>query len=201
MNGRIVVLNGAPRAGKTSIVRAMQESPGGNWVNLGVDQAMRTLPPQLLPGIGLRPGGERPDLEAVIPRLYLAAYDTIAAHAHQGFDVVADFGHHDSYSKPLGILQACARRVTGLNVWFVGVRCPLEITMARRNADPQNGFYLAGEGVPPPVQRWQDAVHTPGIYDLELDTGALTPEQCAGRIREALEAQALPTAFRRLAAL
>ncbi|HEY0031989.1 MAG TPA: chloramphenicol phosphotransferase, partial [Devosia sp.] len=126
---------------------------------------------------------------------------TIVAHARQGFDVVADFGHHDSYSKPLGILQACARRLMGLNVWFVGVRCPLEIIMARRNADPQNGFYLAGEGIPQPVQRWQDAVHEPGIYDLELDTGALTPEQCAGRIREALEAQALPTAFRRLAAL
>ena len=83
--------------------------------------------------------------------------------------MVADLGHHDGYSPPLGILPACARRIVGLDVLFVGVHCPIEVIMARRNADPQ-GFYVAGAGVPEPVRRWQDAVHVPGIYDLEVDT-------------------------------
>ena len=184
MSGRIVILNGAPRSGKSSIAAALQARHA--WINLGVDAEMRTLPAALMPGIGLRPGGERPDLEAVIPALFLALYDSIAAHARRGFDVVVDVGHHDFYSRPLGILPACARLMASLDVLFVGVHCQIEVIMARRNANP-NG-YVGGEGVPEPVQRWQDAVHVPGIYDLELDTGVMTPEACADAIEQALTA-------------
>ena len=35
--GQIVVLNGAPRSGKSSIVRAIQSTFEAPWVNLGVD--------------------------------------------------------------------------------------------------------------------------------------------------------------------
>lgn len=195
-SGRIVILNGAPRAGKSAIAAALQAR--GDWINLGVDAQNRTLPPSLLPGIGLRPGGERPDLEPLLPGLFFALYDAIAAHARQGFDVVADLGHHDHYSRPLGLLPACARRLTGLDVLFVGIRCPIEVIMARRNAGPQH--YVSGPGVPEPVQRWQDAVHVPGIYDLELDTGTITPEQGAMAIETALAAPPRPTAFAQLAA-
>ncbi|WP_240231182.1 chloramphenicol phosphotransferase CPT family protein [Devosia lacusdianchii] len=201
MTGRIVILNGTPRAGKSSIAKAMQDTLPGNWINLGVDAQNRTLPAGLIPGIGLRPGGERPHLEAVIPDLYFALYDTIAAHARLGFDVVADLGHHDSYSRPLGILPACARRMAGLDVLFVGVRCPIDEIMRRRNADPQSGFYVGGDGIPAPVQRWQDAVHVPGIYDLELDTGTLAPEACVPLIAEALKTAPRPRAFEKLAAI
>lgn len=197
MSGRIVILNGAPRSGKSSIAAALQARQA--WINLGVDAEMRTLPAALMPGIGLRPGGERPDLEAVIPALFLALYDSIAAHARRGFDVVADVGHHDFYSLPLGILPACARLLVSLDVLFVGVHCPVDVIMARRNANP-NG-YVGGDGVPEPVQHWQDAVHVPGIYDLEVDTGAMTPEACADAIEGALAAPPRPSAFARLAQL
>ena len=200
MSGRIVILNGVPRSGKSTIARAMQDKLTGNWINLGVDVASMALPPALRPGIGLRPGGERPDLEPHIPSLYFALYDSIAAHARLGFDVVADLGHHDSYSRSLGILPDCARRLAGLGVLFVGVRCPLDVIMARRNADPQGGFYASGEGVPEPVQRWQDAVHMPGIYDLELDTSLLDADQCVLEIANALAAAPRPSAFQQLAA-
>jgi len=199
--GRIVILNGAPRAGKSSIAAAMQTQLAGNWINLGVDAQNRTLPPHLRPGIGLRPGGERPDLEPMVERLYRAIYDSIAAHARQGFDVVADFGHHDAYSRPLGILPTCAQRLEGLPVLFVGVFCPIEAIMARRNADPQDGFYAAGPGVPEPVQRWQDVVHRPGIYDLSLDSSVQSPEASAQAIGSALAAPPRPSAFERLAAM
>ena len=196
MTGRIVVLNGAPRSGKSSIAAALQER--GPWINLGVDAQNRTLPPSLHPGIGLRPGGERPDLEPFVPPLFLALYDAIAAHASQGFDVVADLGHHDDYSRPLAILRLCARRVEKLPVLFVGVRCPLDEIMRRRNRDPQGGFYLAGETVPAPVRRWQEAVHVPGIYDLALDTSLLSPHECAERIEAVLRDPPRPSAFEQL---
>lgn len=199
MSGRIVILNGAPRSGKSSIAASMQASLPGQWINLGVDAQNRMLPQSLMPGIGLRPGGERPDLEPMVVALYAALYDSIAAHARQGFDVVADLGHHDFYSRSLGILPACAQRLAGLEVLFVGVYCPLDEIMRRRNADPQNGFYASGPGVPEPVQRWQDAVHVPGQYDLTVDTGSMTAEDCVTAIAAALADRTRPRVFATLA--
>jgi chloramphenicol 3-O phosphotransferase len=51
------------------------------------------------------------------------------------------------------------------------------------------------------VQRWQEAVHQPGIYDLELDTAQLTPEACAEQIGQRLQDGPPSTAFQRLAGL
>lgn len=200
MRGRVVILNGAPRSGKSTIAHAIQDKLDGRWINLGVDHAMGTLPAKLKPGIGLRPGGERPDLERHIPDLFFAIYESIAAHAQLGFDVVADFGHHDSYSRPLNILPACARRLEGLQTLFVGVRCPIDVIMARRNADPQDGYYASGPSVPAPVQRWQDAVHDPAIYDLELDTSLLDADECVLRISAALDTPRRVSALSQLAA-
>lgn len=199
MSGRIVILNGAPRSGKSSIAAALMAREPGRWVNIGVDAMNRGLPEAMQPGIGLRPGGERADLEPVVVALYRAMYDRIADAARKGRDVVVDVGHHDGYSRPLGILQASARQLSGLPVLFVGVRCPIETIMARRNADPKGGFYASGEGVPAPVRRWQEAVHVPGRYDVEVDTGSMTPVQCVAAIIAALEAPPRPSAFEWLA--
>lgn len=57
-----MVLNGAPRSGKSSIVRVIQDTFEGAWMNLGVDAFNRcVLPPRYSPGMGLRPGGEVPE--------------------------------------------------------------------------------------------------------------------------------------------
>ncbi|MDR3475057.1 MAG: chloramphenicol phosphotransferase [Devosia sp.] len=208
MNGRIVILNGAPRSGKSSIARVIQSGPDGPWMNLGVDVYVRGItPPQYRPGLGLRPGGERPDLEALVPTFYLALYDSIAAHSRLGLNVVADVGHHDAYQRPLHILPRCARRLQGLPVLFVGVRCSIEKIMERRNqGEPgRENDYVRGsidEAVPGPVAAWQREVHSPGVYDLEVDTSVLSPEACAAAILARLNVGGLSSdAFRRLARL
>lgn len=205
--GQIVVLNGAPRSGKSSIVEAIQDAFDGVWMNLGVDVFCRYVtPPHLRPGIGLRPGGgERPDVEAEIPALYASLYDAVAAHSRHGLNVVVDVGHHDAYSRPLHVLRDSARRLHGLPVLFVGVRCPIEEIMRRRDAGQpgREGHYAVsapGGAVPAPVMRWQEEVHIPGIYDLDVDTSEMTPEQCAEVIRHRLGRRPEPSAFRRLAA-
>lgn len=198
--GRIVVLNGAPRSGKSSIVAAIQESFEGIWMNLGVDAfVLHVTPPAFRPGIGLRPGSENPELRTHVPRLYAALYESIAAHSRLGLNVVADFGHYDEAT-----LVDCASRLGGLPAWFVGVRCPIEVIMERRNAGQQGreGHYAVGspdDPVPAPVRRWQTAVHVPGVYDLEVDTSLLSPEQCAAAIGARLEADRGPSAFQDLA--
>jgi chloramphenicol 3-O phosphotransferase len=203
--GWIVVLNGPPRSGKSSIAAVIQETFDGPWMNLGVDVFSRHVtPPRYRPGMGLRPGGEAPDLELLIPAFYRAFYDSVAAHSRQGLSVVADVGHHDAYSTPLGVLPDAARRLSGLPALLVGIRCPLEVIMARRDAGQagRDGRYVTsgpGGEIPEPVRRWQRAVHEPGIYDLEIDTSAVTPEAAAAMIRRRLHGPA-PQAFRQLAA-
>ncbi|MDZ4278739.1 MAG: chloramphenicol phosphotransferase [Dehalococcoidia bacterium] len=203
--GRIIVLNGAPRSGKSSIVTVIQETFDGLWMNLGVDVFVRQVTPERYrPGIGLRPGGERQELEPLVPVLFAAMYESIAAHSRLGLNVVVDIGHHDAYAHPRQILVDSAQRLEGLPALFVGVRCPIEVIMERRNAGQvgREGEYATGstaETVPPPVRLWQREVHTPGIYDLEVDTSVLSPEDCAEVIRKRLEDGPAPSAFQQLA--
>ncbi len=196
--GRIVILNGAPRAGKTCIAEVVQARVDGAWVNLGVDASVRATPARLQPGIGLRPGGERPDLEASVATLYAALFDAVAAHARLGLDVVADTGLHESYASPLRVRADCARRLHGLPVLLVGVRCPVDVIWERRRdswgQDPETADVSLREA----VRRWQDAVHAGMTYDLEVDTSLLTPAACAARIAARLDDGPAGTAFGRL---
>jgi chloramphenicol 3-O phosphotransferase len=204
--GQVVILNGTPRSGKSSIATAVQDSFPGPWMNLGVDVFARwATPARYRPGIGLRPGGERPEVEEIIPALYAALFDSVAAHARQGLNVVVDVGLHEGYSQPLRVQADAARRLRGLPVLFVGVRCPVDVIMARREASEKDGegTYLTrgrrGE-VPAAVLRWQDEVHRGKLYDLEVDTSRLTPGECAGAIRKRLEARpSPPSSFERMA--
>lgn len=181
--GQIVVLNGAPRAGKSSIVAAIQDGFDGVWMNLGVDAFRRITPDRYQPGMGLRPGEEDHRAYPLQPALYAALYDSIAAHSRAGLNVVSDVGHH----RP-EILADCARRLEGLPALFVGVQCPIEVIMERRNASAA-GSYATGpvDDPPPPVRRWQEQVHVPGIYDLAVDTSVLSPAECAAAIRRRLD--------------
>jgi chloramphenicol 3-O phosphotransferase len=198
--GQIVILNGAPRSGKSSIVTVIQDTFDGLWMNLGVDVFVREVTPKRYrPGMGLRPGEDGNELAPFVPALYAAFYDSIAAHSRAGLNVVVDVGHHDAK-----ILADCARRLSGLPVLFVGVRCPIEVVMQRRNAGQagREGEYAVGstiEPIPMPVELWQNTVHVPGIYDLEVDTSRQSPAECAAAIRRRLEDAPPPSAFRRLA--
>lgn len=196
--GQIIILNGTPRSGKSSIASVIQRTFEGVWMNLGVDRFIEMTPERYRPGIGLRPGGEAPALEPLVATLYSAMYESIAAHSRLGLNVVVDVGHHDAYSVSRGILPDCARRLDGLPVLFVGVHCPIEIIMERRRA---TGWPVPDDGsIPGPVALWQQAVHIPGIYDLEIDTSVLSPEESADLIRRHLQVGQPPSAFKDLAA-
>lgn len=204
--GQIVILNGPPRSGKSSIVKVIQETFDNPWLNLGVDVYVREMTPsRYRPGIGVRPGGERPDLEPLIPVFYAALYESFAAHSRLGLNVVVGVGHHNAYAKPSYILADCARRLSGLPVLFVGVHCSIEVVMEcrRQGQVGRENLYLTGsdqDPVPVPVMAWQREVHSPGIYDLEVDSSSTTPHECAVIILRCLERlHEGPTAFERLA--
>ncbi len=161
----IVVLNGAPRSGKSSIAEAIQERFEGIWMNAGVDVARRMTPARLQPGIGLRPGEPDHQVAPHVQLLYAALWETVLAHERLGLNVAVDVGIYDD-----GV-AADARRLLGdAPVLWVGVRCPLEVLEAR-----------GGKA------RWHDVVHTQLDYDLEVDTSQLTPDQCAAAIAARLD--------------
>ncbi|MFZ0250043.1 MAG: hypothetical protein WAL61_08860 [Acidimicrobiales bacterium] len=202
-SGTVVVLNGTPRSGKSSVAAALQASSDARWLSFGVDAMADVTPPALRPGIGLRPGGERPDLESAVAVLYDALFAAVVAWSRAGLDVVVDVGLHDDYAAPLGILRRVAVVLAGLPAYLVGVRCPAEVIMARRDADPgaAPGGYVTSEpdgSVPDAVARWERAVHDPGVYDLEVDTAAVSPEACAAAIVRRV-AEGPPVAFAALA--
>ena len=173
-------------------------------MNLGVDVlSEHVIPERYRPGIGLRPGGERPDLEQHVTALFDALYGSVVACARSGLDVVVDVGHHDDYSKPLGILERVAQTLEGLPAYFVGVRCPVEVIMARRDAGETgraDRYVGSGPGgtIPDIVHRWERAVHDPGVYDLEVDTSVFSPRECADAIGRRLDGGP-PSAFAALA--
>lgn len=199
--GQIVILNGPPRSGKSSIAVAIQARFDDVWMNLGVDHFKKMTPARFQPGIGLRPGGERPDLEPLVVRLYRAMYEAIATHSRLGINVVVDAVHHDAYSVPRQILRSSAQQLQGLPVLFVGVRCPVEVARERRRATWGGVGYHQGGIVEDPVRLWHEAVHQPGIYDLEVDTSVLPPEECADLIAARLLDGPRPLAFHRIAEL
>src|SRR2546423_3170902 len=95
--GQILILNGAPRSGKSSIVAVIQDTFDGPWMNLGVDVFVRAVTPKRYrPGMGLRPGEDDHEVAPLVPSLYAALYDSVAAHSRAGLNVVVDVGHHDA---------------------------------------------------------------------------------------------------------
>jgi chloramphenicol 3-O phosphotransferase len=104
-------------------------------MDLGVDVQRLMTPPRYQPGVGLRPGEPDHAAAALVPVFYAGLYESIAAHSKVGLDVVAGLGHYDAT-----ILADCARRLDGLPAVLVGVRCPLEVVMARRAAAPAGKY-------------------------------------------------------------
>lgn len=155
---------------------------GTAWIILGADASIRATPELLRPGIGLRPGGERPDLEDAVVASYGRLFDSVAAQARLGTHVAVDAGLHESYSRPRGVRADVARRLKGLPVLLVGVHCPLEVIWQRRRASWDQDQKTADPSLSAAVGRWQDAVHAAMPYDLEVDTSVSDPVQCAERI-------------------
>ena len=175
--GKVIVLNGTPRSGKSSIARAVQDSFPGTWMNLGVDISRLTTPPHAQPGIGLRPGEPSHPAAPLVPVLYRALWESIAAHARLGLNVVADVGLYDR-----AIADDASRRLAGLRVLFVGVRCPVEVVLERRPVSP-DGYATERE----PAERWEERVHAPWTYQIQVDTSRLSAAECAADIQKVLD--------------
>lgn len=84
------------------------------------------------------------------------------------------------------------RALAGLEVFVIGVRCPIHVAEAREQARAPLERNL---GVPIELRVPEfDLVHSLGGYDVEVDTSVLSVDECLTRIRAALDSSA-PRAF------
>ena len=201
--GRVVILNGVSRAGKSTLAHAIQGSVPGVWMHLGLDAHKACTPANRQPGVGLRPGTNQvpPEIEEWVPVLYAALFESIAVHSRFGLDVVVDANFHDSYTRRYGILEDCARRLSGLATLFVGVRCPVETIWERRARTWGQSLGEVGQDVVDAVELAQVAAHAHRGYDLEVDTSQMSPESCAAVIAQRLSDGPRGTALAAIAAL
>lgn len=176
---RVVLLNGAGSAGKSSIARALQAIAATPLLHVQMDAFLDMLPAayQDHPDTFAFERGEeggRPSVAIrsgpVGVRLMRGMRRSVAALAAAGNDLVVD-------DVMLGDEMAdYDALLDGFRVFRVGVVVPLDVLEAREAA---RGDRLIG------LARWQvGRVHAGRTYDLELDGAALTPEQAARAIKE-----------------
>lgn len=202
-NGRIVLLNGASSAGKTSIARALQNRLGEPYLYVSLDMFLQMLPGRYFSVNPLATKDseqgftwqthedEQGTYFQVIPgafgnRLMLEVmHHTIAESAAQGFNLIVD----DLLLERSWLLDYL-RVLRDFEVWFVQVYCPPDVLEARERA---RGDRSVGQARGQAMQ-----VHQHGIYDLTVDTSLLSSEEGAAQIIAALEHK--PTAFDQLRA-
>ncbi len=187
--GKIILLNGASSAGKTSLIKILQDQLAEPYLDAGLDRFLWMLPRRYLD----RPGWDDVlglmDHAGPVGKPFISGlHHSIAALSLAGNNVLADH----VLVEPAWVRE-CARLFAELPALFVGLRCPLEVLEQRES---QRGDRTLGQ-----ARTQFPLVHAHGLYDLEIDTSLASPAECAAQIIQHLHSGPPPTAFRRLAEL
>ncbi len=86
-------------------------------------------------------------------------------------------------------LNECVDLLSDQDVLFVGVHCPLD-ELERRESEREREAGTA--------RKQYGVVHMHGVYDVEVDTTALSPMECAEKVKEGLRKIEKASAFHQL---
>ena len=167
---QIVFLNGASSSGKTSIARQLLLVLDRPYFHFSIDgfSAMRAAEPT----------------EPIDERTVLGFHRAVAGMAAAGNNIVVDH----ALDQPHWFAD-CVQAWRDHDVVFVGVHCPLaELNRRERLRDDRETGLAA---------RQFARVHTHGEYDLECDTEANHPRDCAMQISDFLAEGSEPRVFAR----
>ena len=198
--GRILVLNGAPSSGKTTLARALQSLLSEPHQIVGLDRWLSSVPRELLTVVDdpNHPPVDgflipiRDGVQIALPTLGAAALEVIS-NMYASFASVADAGTNlivdDVLWHPAARAMAIAQ-FADRDAWLIGVFCPIEIAVEREQA---RGDRARGGAV-----LFGDLVHAHVVYDYAVDTSILSPGEAAKAIVAGLLRSGGPTAFRQL---
>ena len=201
-SGKIIILNGTSSAGKSSIARELQASMAGYTLHTGIDHFAQSLPEGFLVlSDGVTPAavegllwvttdeGKRVTEFRLGPKAVQfkeAMYRSAKVIAATGFNVIIDDVIMDRR-----VLQRIGQLLAG-EAYFIGVRCPKEEAIRREVA--------RGNRMPGLVETQFEVVHRHGHYDLECDTLANSPRQCAALVLKMMRDLPKPNGLRALSA-
>ena len=201
--GTLIFLNGTSSAGKTTLAHQLQATLAEPWQHIALDQFRDGLPARYR-GLNAPPGttGEkglnvvpvhRDDLACTEIRfgdygkqLLRGMRRAIAEVAHCGNNVIID-----DIILEAAFLDDYLEVMQGLSLYFIGVRCPIEV-INQREAARLGRFPGTAEG-------HFNICHAHNCYDLEVNTAEMMPQDCAHAVIKRIEAGP-PAAFDKLRA-
>jgi chloramphenicol 3-O phosphotransferase len=177
---QVIILNGVGSVGKSSIARALQAVVAKPFLHVAMDAFLNMLPEKLFgqpeglvfetvrdqgkPSIVIRSG-------PVVDQAMRGMRHAVAAMAAQGNNLIVDEVMIGGKEKEYRAL------LSPFDTRFVGLFAPPDVLEAREHARGDREIGLA---------RWQyERVHEGITYDLEIDTVAAAPSECARMIRHA----------------
>ena len=197
--GTVIFLNGTSSAGKTTLAMALQEKLNAPFQHMALDQFRDGLPAKYrglnspagtqghrgLNVVPVSPENGEPYTAIVFgddgKRLLRGMRRSIACMAGEGLNIVID----DILLEP-EFLDDYLKVMVGVELYFVAVRCPLEV-IAQREAGRPGRF-------PGTAMGHLDICHQHKIYDIEVDTARDTPSTCADKVIARMN-EGPPTAF------
>ena len=197
--GAIIVLNGCPSAGKTSIAKAIQRTFEAPYLHVGIDLFWLEVFPWEWAGAATNGVQEIPIEGASPPKIVQTAQpfgNSVISGLHHTVAALARLGHNVVVDHALTDARYVADIVTlwqSFPVWLVGVFCPLATIHQRVAARTDRSWpsYL-------PMVNWmfdEAQQHTQSIYDLAVDSAQLTPDECALQIKQRMQAGPPPLAI------
>ncbi len=179
--GKIILLNGASSAGKSTLARELQQTLPEPFWHFSFDHLRDS---NALPMARIRSGDI--DWSAMRPAVFDGFHRCLPALAEAGNNLIVDhIIENESWMSDLLKLLA------DLDVFFVGVHCPLRELERREH---ERGNRRVGE-----ARTDYQQVHRFTEYDLEVDS--MQPNQDnVDTLIDAWKSRRRPTAFQRMAA-
>ena len=179
--GKIILLNGASSAGKSSLARALQASLDEPFWHWSIDHVLAsgTLPRELfVPG--------RFDWAALRPAFFEGFHRSLPALASAGNHLIVEH-----IVETADWMRSLVELLAPFDVFYVGVHCPLP-ELERR--ERERGDRRLGSA------REDDATtHAFGRYDFEVQA-TTDPDELAAQVLQAWRARPDSGVFRRMAA-
>ena len=164
LKANIFFLNGASSSGKSSIAKALQEIIEAPCIHWCIDDYLSTYQQELW--------GKKEIVQQEWPKIIRGFHAAGAAVARAGNLVIMD----DVLESEPPWVENLLELFEGLSVLFVGVHCPLAELESREKERKERKDGMA---------RLQfDQVHSIALYDVEVDTSMLSPQECAATINE-----------------
>jgi chloramphenicol 3-O phosphotransferase len=188
----VFLVNGSSSAGKTTLCRALQAAIAEPYLVVGFDDFIFMSAPRYYRGSDTARGSEVDAFTAagaqmvttsapgapvsvtarfgpVYRRLLDSMAPAVRTLVDGGNRVIFDHVLHDE-----AMHRSCRTAFAGLDVFSVGVTCPIDVLEARERA--------RGDRVLGRARGLAEVVHTFMPYDLTVDTGAQSPEACVAAI-------------------